>query len=70
MNHDINLQTIADEIKAAQDQRKSIEPITSRFADFANDEAYAVTQLIHEMTIKEGALPVGRKIGFTNPGMW
>ena len=70
MNHRINLQTIANEIKAAQDQCKPIEPLTSRFGNFSNDEAYAVAQLIHEMRIKEGAKPVGRKIGFTNPEMW
>ena len=60
MNHEINLQTIADKIKAAQDQCKSIEPITSRFEDFGNDEAFAVTQLIHEKRIKEGAVPVAK----------
>jgi len=45
-------------------------PLTSRLSQFRNDEAYAVAQLIHEMRIKEGAVPVGRKIGFTNPEMW
>jgi 2-oxo-3-hexenedioate decarboxylase len=66
----INLQTIADEIKAAQDQCRQIVPLTSRFTEFGNDQAYAVARLIHEMRIKEGAVPVGRKIGFTNPEMW
>jgi 2-keto-4-pentenoate hydratase len=42
MNHKINLQTIANEIKAAQDQCKPIEPLTSRFGNFSNDEAYVV----------------------------
>jgi len=70
MTHEINLQTIADEIKAAQDHCKLIVPLTSRLSQFSNDEAYAVAQLIHEMRIKEGAVPVGRKIGFTNPEMW
>jgi 2-oxo-3-hexenedioate decarboxylase len=66
----MNLLTIANEIKAAQDQSKLIEPLTSRFADLNNGKAYAVAQMIHEMRIKEGAVPVGRKIGFTNPKMW
>ena len=66
----MNLLTIANEIKAAQDQCKLIEPLTSRFADLNNGKAYAVAQMIHEMRIKEGAVPVGRKIGFTNPKMW
>ena len=66
----MNLQTIAHEIKAAQDQCRQILPLTSRFAEFGNDQAYAVARLIHETRIKEGAIPVGRKIGFTNPEMW
>ena len=70
MNHEFSLQTIADEIKAAQDQCKQIMPLTSQLDEFTNADAYAVAQLVHEMRIKEGALPVGRKIGFTNPEMW
>ncbi|MCP4625754.1 MAG: hypothetical protein GY850_19890 [bacterium] len=70
MNHEINLQAIADEIKTAQDQCKQILPLTSRLSKFSNVEAYAVAQLVHEMRMKEGAVPVGRKIGFTNPEMW
>ena len=70
MNHEINLQSLADEIKAAQDQCKQIVPLTSQFSKFSNGEAYAVAQLVHKMRIKEGATPVGRKIGFTNPKMW
>jgi 2-oxo-3-hexenedioate decarboxylase len=66
----INLQTIADEIKAAQDQCRQIVPLTSRFTEFGNEQAYTVARLVHEMRIKEGAVPVGRKIGFTNPEMW
>jgi 2-keto-4-pentenoate hydratase len=70
MEQEINLQTIADEIKAAQDQCRQIVPLTARLRDFSNTEAYAVAQLIHEMRTKEGATPVGRKIGFTNQEMW
>lgn len=70
MNRQTNLQMIADEIKAAQDHCKVIKPLTSRFSHFSNDEAYAVAQMIHECRIKEGAVPIGRKIGFTNPEMW
>jgi 2-oxo-3-hexenedioate decarboxylase len=70
MNHEINLQAIADEIKTAQDQCKQIVPLNKRLSKFSNVEAYTVAQLVHEMRMKEGAVPVGRKIGFTNPKMW
>lgn len=70
MKHEFNLYTIAQELKAAQDQCRQIEPITSRLEDFGNTEAYAVANMIHEMRVNEGAIQVGRKIGFTNPEMW
>jgi len=70
MKHGFDLHDIANEMKAAQDLCRQVEPLTSRWSDFGNTEAYAVAHLIHEMRMKEGAVPVGRKIGFTNPEMW
>ena len=70
MKHDFNLPAITHEMKAAQDQCGQIEPFTSRLRDFGDSEAYAVAHLIHELRINEGLVPVGRKIGFTNPEMW
>ena len=31
---------------------------------------YEVAHLIHRARLTEGAKPIGRKIGFTDPGMW
>lgn len=70
MKRTINLSSIAQEMKIAQDQCRQIEPFSSRYSDFGNTEAYAVAKMIHEMRMKEGLVPVGRKIGFTNPEMW
>ena len=70
MAHEFDLHTIAKEIKVAQDQCTQLELLTTRFRDFGSAEAYAVAHRIHEMRINEGAVPVGRKIGFTNPKMW
>lgn len=70
MKHGFNLHTIVQELKAAQDQCRQIEPFTSRLRDFGDAEAYAVANMIHEMRMDEGAIQVGRKIGFTNPEMW
>jgi 2-oxo-3-hexenedioate decarboxylase len=70
MNHKLDLNAIAHELKAAQDQCWQVEPYTSRLNGFGNDEAYAVAQMIHQMRVCEGSIPVGRKIGFTNPDMW
>lgn len=57
-------------MRAAQDNGRQIEPFTSRFSDFDVPSAYAVADLIHRARVRQGATPVGRKIGFTNPEMW
>jgi 2-keto-4-pentenoate hydratase len=64
------LARLAREIQAAQDEVRQIEPFTSRFADFDVSSAYAVADLVHRARVQQGAVPVGRKIGFTNPEMW
>jgi len=65
-----DLGAVADEVKAAQDAAAQIVPLTSRFSDFDAESAYEVARIIHERRMSEGAVPVGRKIGFTNPDMW
>lgn len=70
MNQILNPRAIAQEMKAAQDQVRQIKPFTVRLSGFDDALAYEVSRLIHEARINEGAVPVGRKIGFTNPDMW
>ena len=67
MNHPSDLHTIVCEIKAAQEEARQIEPLTSRFNGFDVASAYEVALLIHEAHLEEGNVSVGRKIGFTNP---
>lgn len=64
------LASIAAEIKAAQDACTPLAPVTDRFPGFGVAEAYTVARTIHELRLREGAVPVGRKIGFTNPNIW
>ncbi|MFZ5556167.1 MAG: 2-keto-4-pentenoate hydratase [Pseudomonadota bacterium] len=61
---------LAREMKAAQDEARQVEPFTSRVPGFDLATAYEVAHAIHAARLGEGALPVGRKIGFTNPDMW
>ncbi len=70
MEHPSGLEGIAHEIKAAQDRCRQIEPLTARVDGFDPATAYEVAGLIHQARIREGALPVGRKIGFTNRDLW
>ena len=48
----------------------SLSPLTAKLPRFDQDTAYEVARLVHEQRIAEGALPVGRKIGFTNRNIW
>jgi 2-keto-4-pentenoate hydratase len=62
----VNLRAIAQEMKAAQDEVRQIAPLTSQLTGFDDAVSYDVAHLIHQARINEGAVPVGRKIGFTN----
>jgi 2-oxo-3-hexenedioate decarboxylase len=65
-----DLEAIARTMRAAQDAAQQLQPITSNLPAFNVASAYAVAQLLHETRLREGARPVGRKLGFTNPDMW
>jgi 2-keto-4-pentenoate hydratase len=65
-----SLDDIAREVKVAQDLSRQIQPITARMDGFDDDAGYEVAHLIHEARVAEGAVPVGRKIGFTNREIW
>jgi 2-keto-4-pentenoate hydratase len=64
------LEDIAGEMHAAQLAARPLQPFTSRVGGFDLPAAYEVAQRIHRRRVAEGATPVGRKIGFTNPEMW
>lgn len=65
-----DLHAAARQIKSAQDAVRQIETFTARMTGFDTSAAYAVAHLIHEARLAEGVVPVGRKLGFTNPAMW
>ena len=66
----MNVEAIARELKAAQDEARAVEPFSARVAGFDTVAAYEVARLIHEARVREGATPVGRKLGFTNREIW
>ncbi len=65
-----DIQAIARQIKTAQDKGLPLTQITAQHASFDPATAYAVADQVHAWRLAEGAKPVGRKIGFTNPAMW
>lgn len=66
----VELATLASQMQSAQDNGEQIKPFTARLSDFDLSSAYAVADIIHRARMRHGAVPVGRKIGFTNPDMW
>jgi len=61
---------IAHSLKTAQDRVEQVEPPSSQYPGLDARSAYAVSRLIHLARIEEGAVAVGRKIGFTNRDLW
>ena len=66
----IDIQAVAAETFATLDTGGQIEPFSSRLSSFNLDDAYRVTAAVRKMRETRGELPVGRKIGFTNPTVW
>ena len=65
-----DLRALAAETQSAQDRRRALVPFTARFPGFDMAAAYEVAHHLHRARIAEGASPVGRKIGFSNPAIW
>jgi 2-oxo-3-hexenedioate decarboxylase len=61
---------IADEVLAAFDTGRSITPFSTRMQRFGLDEAYAATAELRQLRQRRGEIQCGRKIGFTNRGIW
>lgn len=64
------IHAIARSVKTAQDNVQQMAPLTSQYSELDAPAAYAVSRLVHEARLSEGAIPLGRKIGFTNSDMW
>ena len=64
------IDSAAAEIKNAQDDGRQIAPLSSRHDDFSLETAYEIAHRIHKARMADGVIPVGRKIGFTNRGIW
>ncbi len=61
---------IADEILTAIDAHALIEPFTARDPSFSVKDSCAVLAKLREKRVARGERQVGRKIGFTNRGIW
>jgi 2-oxo-3-hexenedioate decarboxylase len=66
----MDFEALAREMKGAMDRTRQIAPFAPRVPAFDEDAAYEVAHLVHQARLREGARPVGRKIGFTNRNIW
>ena len=62
--------TQAQELLAAIGSGRSVPALTSRGPGFGVAEAYAVAEALHRARLARGERVAGRKIGFTNRGLW
>jgi 2-oxo-3-hexenedioate decarboxylase len=63
-------EAIAREVLEALEAGRQIEPFSVRRPSFTAHDAYAVTDELRRLREKDGAASIGRKIGFTNRGIW
>ena len=61
---------LARELLTAADRGLTVPSIASRYLDFDWEEAYRIAAELHRLRTARGEAIVGRKIGFTNRGIW
>jgi 2-oxo-3-hexenedioate decarboxylase len=69
-NHTPDVAAIAGDVLAALANNKQIAPFSSRLGGLTLSDAYRVTPVLRSAFEARGEKIVGRKIGFTNSGMW
>jgi 2-oxo-3-hexenedioate decarboxylase len=62
--------SIATGLLAALDQKRQIPTLTGRLDGFGIADAHRVAGELRRLRVARGERPVGRKIGFTNRGIW
>jgi 2-oxo-3-hexenedioate decarboxylase len=66
----MDIDQLAREIREAREGVRQVATFTSRIPGFDMAAAYEVLHRNHARRLAAGFVPVGRKIGFTNPAMW
>jgi 2-keto-4-pentenoate hydratase len=61
---------IATGLLAALDQTRQIQTLTGQIDGFGIADGYRVAGELRRLRVARGERPVGRKIGFTNRGIW
>jgi 2-keto-4-pentenoate hydratase len=69
-NRIVDIESIARQLSGARKSRGLVEPPSRRQPRFSLEDGYAVGRLVHEAAVASGWVPVGLKLGFTNPAVW
>jgi 2-oxopent-4-enoate hydratase len=69
MTDEATLKGLADDLRAAEDSRQPIAPLTESHPDLTVADAYRIQQLNVHRRKEEGGLVRGRKIGLTSVAM-
>lgn len=70
MTTELKHDAVATEVLDAVSSRRQIAPFSERMPEFSMTDAYGVTAALRRMREGRGGRQVGRKIGFTNSGIW
>ncbi len=70
MLDDPTLDALSDELTRAFATRQPLAPFSARVPGFDTAAGYALLRRRHRLQVAAGARRVGRKIGFTNRGIW
>lgn len=63
------LSELAIRVMTVQDRRSTLAPLSAS-TPLDVPMAYVVADRVHRLRLADGAVPVGRKIGFTNRNIW
>lgn len=66
----LSVEVVANEVLALLGQGRQVTPFTRRDPGFDLAEAYQIAGLVRERREARGEKAIGRKIGFTNRGVW
>lgn len=66
----VDIGAVSRELLEARDHAQLVDAVSATEPAFSVDEAYQVARLNHDALLARGEQPIGRKIGFTNRGIW
>lgn len=67
---DASIEIASQHLLDARSARRTLPLLSAQYAAFDEDNAYRIARRSHDALASDGERAVGRKIGFTNRGIW